>query len=240
MSAITLDELEKLQKSIQPKTKTSPTPLTAQQLSVNPGVALIKIPKKFKTVLEEVEEEHGGRDALISILAESPLDKKQQHFLDLLCDPKRIKDSVSTIARDAGLSPSQAVTLLRTSAAAKSLARGLSKLSNSIPAVVEDLTSKAVDSKIECPECFGSGNGLDGLCMRCSGKGMVMQYSDLDRQKIVLESVGIIKKGTSGVNLQIQQNVGISAGGSFFSKYVKSSDEAAYAIDAEVLKDDGT
>ena len=58
-----------------------------------------------------------------------------------------------------------------------------------------------------------------------------MRYSDLDRQKIVLESTGVVKKGGGGVNVQVNQQVNTVHPSNFFSSYVKSSDQTAYDVE---------
>jgi hypothetical protein len=193
--------------------------------------------KRTGNVLDAFEEAVGGRDALVGVLGIAKLDQKQQHFLELLLDPARSKDGITTIARDAGLTVLQATELLRSSAHARATALGMIKLATSLPAVAEDLVAKSVDAKVECPQCFGAGYATDGvMCAACNGKGLVFRGSDLDRQKIVLETTGILKKGP-GMNISMHQQVGVMQPGNFFSKYVKASDAAAYDVadDATII-----
>jgi hypothetical protein len=67
-----------------------------------------------------------------------------------------------------------------------------------------------------------------------------MRYSDLDRQKILLEAAGVMKRG-GGVNVNVNNQVGVVTPGNFFSGFVKNTDKDAYDIEAEVItveKDD--
>lgn len=236
-SAISLAVLQSLEKNTQKATTTSPTPQTETPSSKNSKLKSTALgPLKTKiSSLEQFERSVGGRDSLIDSLGLATLDKKQQHLLDLLCDPRRAKDSINSIARDAGLSPNQILDLFRSATFSKAHAVAMGRMAEALPGVVDDIASKSVDAKVECPTCFGSKEvGKDLPCPQCYGKGEVMRFSDLDRQKIVLESTGITKKG-AGVNVNVQTNVGVINPGSFFSKYVKDSDRAAYDISNEVI-----
>jgi hypothetical protein len=196
--------------------------------------------KSNKTVLDRFEDSIGGRENLIDTLALSNLDKKQEHFLRLLCDPARQRDSLVTIARDCGILPVHILEVFRSASFSKANALAMGQLTEALPAVVKDIADKSVDAKVECPTCFGDGNISEGVqCPQCNGRGEVFRPSDLDRQKLVLDATGIVKKGP-GVAVNVQQNVGVVSPNSFFSKYVKASDEAAYdvtdmTLDAEVV-----
>lgn len=241
MSALSLEDLQKLEKYSKIKTGTTQSPATETPTSEKltmPVVSLAPL-KKSKGALEQFEYASGGREALADTLGLATLDKKQQHFLDLLTDPKRSRDNISTIARDSGLTALQVLDLFRSASFARAQAIAMGRMADSIPAVVDDIASKAVDAKIECPTCFGAKK-LEGdlTCPQCLGKGQVMRHSDIDRQKIILESTGVVKKGGAGVNVQVNNQVGVVSPGSFFSNYVKASDKAAYDItDAEIVGD---
>ena len=168
------------------------------------------------------------------------LDKRQQYFLDLLTDPSRKHSSISTIAKAAKVTPSQVIDLYRNASFAQAHAIASSCLQTALPAVVQDIAEKSVDAKIECPTCFGSGQSGGTPCLNCDGRGEIFRASDLDRQKLVLEATGVVKRGQPGLNVNVNQQVGIVQPGSFFSKWVKNSDQAAYdvkAIDAESEND---
>ena len=234
MSALTLAELQRLSKNTTKPTTISPTPTTeiATLEKLNTPVVSLAPLKKNKTALEALEYSVGGREAVIDTIELGALDKKQQHFLDLLSDPKRKRDTISTIARDAGLTAVQVLELFRSASFAKANALAMAKMAEAAPAIVDDIASKSVDAKIECPTCFGTKTIADSVpCPHCFGKGEIMRPSDLDRQKIILESTGISKK-QGGVNVNVNTQVGVVSPGSFFSNYVKSSDKAAYDVEA--------
>lgn len=197
-----------------------------------------------RTILDRLEDSVGGRENFIDTLGLQTLDKKQEHFLRLLCDPARARHSILTIARDAGLLPVQVLDMYRKASFVKAEALAMGHLQEKMLDIVEDLTSKSVDAKIDCPRCWGEGFESEGVkCAVCLGRGQIMRPSDLDHQKVALEVGGLLKKGP-GVAVQVNQQVnnGTSAS-TMFSKYVKSSDDTAYdvsdIIDVEKVEDNG-
>lgn len=225
-----------------PKTKTTShtqvMKLPSTDSSETQVVSVAQI-KKGRTALEQFEAGVGGREALIETLELAQLDKKQEHLLNLLLDPKRRYDTINTIARDAGMKPAAVIDLFRSASFAKAHALSMAKMAEALPAVVEDIAAKSVDAKIECPTCFGQQKIAGADCPTCYGKGQIMRFSDLDRQKILLESAGVMKKG-GGVNVNVNQQVAVTNPGSFFSSFVKNSDQDAYAIDADFTAVDPT
>jgi hypothetical protein len=187
--------------------------------------------RKNKTILDNFEDAVGGRDELIDSLAMYSLDKKQEHFLRLICDPARANDSLVTIARDAGVAPMAILDLFRQAHSAKGAALAMARMSTKLPQIAEDIIQKSVDSKVECPTCFGEKYIAEGVqCPQCIGKGEVFRPSDIDRQKMVTEITGLQKKGPGvQVNTAVQVN-NHNSGANMFSKYVKASDEAAYDV----------
>lgn len=198
--------------------------------------------RRNKTALDKFEDSIGGREHLIDTLSLANLDKKQEHFLRLLCDPARQRDSLVTIARDCGLLPVHVLDLFRHASFAKAHALSMGHVSEALPSVVKDMAEKSVDATIECPNCMGEQYIADGVkCPVCNARGKIFRPSDLDRQKVMLEVGGILRKGPGvavQVNNQVNNNVQAP---NMFSKYVKDSDDAAYdmsgIIEAEPAKD---
>lgn len=241
-SSITLEDLEKLSKSTP---KESTTSLTVQ--TTTPGKELrgthgqnITSPKT-KSALTNFEHAIGGREVLIETLSVSSLDKKQEHFLRILSDPNRATDTLAIITRDADMLPSQVIEMFRHASFAKAHAIAMGTLSEAIPSIVKDIADKSVDAIVVCPDCQGQ-EVPEGACYTCKGRGQILRTSDLDRQKLSLEIGGLLKKG-GGVNVQVNQQVGIVSPNTFFSKYVKQSDNTAYevnVIDAEKVENNGS
>jgi hypothetical protein len=241
-SALTLTELQALSKFIQRETtpmETSPTPATETPTEEKSNtLAVLTPPKKIKSALEQFEKQVGGRLSMIDSIGLAQLDKKQQHFLDLMVDPKRAKHPIDKIAREAGLNPLQVIDLFRQAAFARANAIAMGRMAEALPAVIDDITDKSVDSKVECPSCFGKKQLAGADCPQCYGKGEVLRPSDWDRQKTILEATGVTKKGNTGVNVSVNTNVGIMTPGNFFSNYVKASDKAANDIDPNTIEAD--
>lgn len=190
---------------------------------------------------------------LMETLELAQLGPKEEHLLTLLADPRRTRDSLTTIARDAGLKMGQVIELFRSAAFTKAHTLSIAKATAALPGVVDDLAAKSVDTKVECPSCFGAGLLGQAQCPTCFGKGLVMRYSSLDSQKTLLEVGGLTKKPSSGVSVQVNTQVNNNqAPTNYFSRWVKDSDTAAYdvtdhnkatndkpnpkVIDAEVVK----
>lgn len=166
------------------------------------------------------------------------LDKKQEHFLRLLCDPANQAKSLVTIARQAGVNMIQIMDLFRDANRAKGTTLALARMSTALPEVADDIISKSMDAKVECPACFGDQYISEGvLCPQCHGRGQVFRASDIDRQKMVASITGLEKKGP-GVAVQVNQQVNNTVTQpNLFSKYVKSSDDAAYDV-IDVIPED--
>lgn len=231
-SSLNLELLQKLEEKA--KQETTPTSISltppikrqVQPRSENAGVFLDS--RKTRSALASFEDAIGGRDVLIETLGMAQLDKKQEHFLRILCDPARAQDSLATVCKDCNVLPSQVIDLFRTASFAKAHAIGMGVISEAVPAIMQDIADKSVDKVVICPACRGEALML-GACSRCNGTGEVLRESDIDRQKIALEVTGLTKKG-GGVNVQVNQQVNNVGASSFFSKYVRSSDEAAYDV----------
>lgn len=245
-STLDLKSLERLQRqSKKPKTtlkEPSPIPTMStplKELSGTEGALVLSRP--IKRALDQVEQAIGGRDVFIDVISLASLDKKQEHFLRLLCDPIRRNDNLATIAHDAGILPTQVMGLFREASFAKAHAIAMGQLAEKVPAIVADLSAKAVDEIVTCPECLGTTDQGDEPCEKCHGRGTILRQGDLDHQKVALELSGLLKKGP-GVNVQVQQNnISNSSPGAFFSKFVRASDHDAYDIEGEVVevKSDG-
>lgn len=244
-SVFSLEDLERFSKSTPNQTATT-TSLTPRMRGV--GKLDKKTPEgssplatKTRGVLEQYQEILGGRENVVDALNMAALDKKQQHFLRLLCDPARAQDSLIVIAQDCGMKPSEALDMFRSAAFAKSHALAMGKLAESLSPVVEDIIAKSVDAEVMCSECFGE-QVAGFVCETCHGRGTMMRESTIDHQKLVLEATGVTKK-SSGVNVQVNQQVGVVSSGSFFSKVVRATDETAYDVgqieEGEVMKVDG-
>ena len=227
----------KLSKSTPSMMTTSPTQPTNAVGPIESATRLVlPVPAKkiSSRVLDGVEDRLGGRQNLIDNLSLCSLDKRGEHLVRLLSDPSRSHEGLSIIARDAGMSASSIMDLLKQASSIKNNTLSMLEVSEALPAVMQDLASKSIDAKVQCPECMGDKLINGTPCIRCNGRGEVFRASDLDRQKVVLEAAGILKKGT-GTAIQVNQINNSMSPSNFFSKYVRDSDAAAYdVVDAEI------
>lgn len=181
----------------------------------------------------------GGRERLIEALESADLDARQEKLLHALADPENRHLSVGGLARMVGMKPHEVLNLFRSAQTAEAFVVAHAVMAEKLPSVVSDVAEKSVDHLEKCPCVYAAdGSELPALpdCPRCSGKGVLHYRSSLKHQSLLLEAVGLLKKG-GGVNVQVQQNTGISMGAGFFDKFVKATDRAALdVIDAEEVE----
>lgn len=200
--------------------------------------------------LRTFETSIGGRDKLADRLILADLDDKQKFFLRLLMDPNRSQDSLARLCRDAGLNPVDLLDLHRKASFAVAQTIATNIAAEAIPGITADLAAKSADRFIECATCRGKKTvkagpqtaRIDIECPACAGHGTTWVPSDLDRQKTLLDMLGLGHKAGGGLSItQNNTQVNGSAVGALFSTFVKATDKAAYdvdaaAIDGEVVK----
>ena len=192
-----------------------------------------------KEALGAFEEAVGGREELGTALSSAQLDQRQSAFLEALLDPMRTGDSLAKICVDTGMSAAGVIDLFRQGAVARATAIAAGRLSDHLPAVVDDVAAHSVDKEVTCRACGGRGGKGEAdefvECSKCFGSGQVVRQSDVERQKLMFEASGLIKKG--GMSIQVNQGVVVGAPASLFSQFVKASDEAAYDVSPEDVID---
>lgn len=232
-SAVSLADLQRLQKPTQKTMETTQSAMIVHPGNGNAGSieSISKSPKNRKR-LDTFEQAVGGREALVETLEFATLTDKESHLLNLLQDPGRQNDSLAIILKHSGIPTSHFMDLYKSASMIAANSVIMSRLAESTPSIVDDMVDKSIDAKVECPKCFNDEfKRID--CDMCFGKGKVFRGSDLDRQKLLLEAAGIVKKG-GGVNVQVNQQVNNLNPGNFFSKFVRSTDNDAYdVIDTE-------
>lgn len=185
--------------------------------------------------LGKFESAVGGRQQMAARIATLDLSLEQEAFVALLLDPGRDGDSVVTLALDAGIAPEQILKLYQRGALAEANAIATSHLADMLPTVQRDVLSNAIETRQSCP-CQVKGKP-NRFCKRCNGTGLWVRESDVERQKMVLEQAGLLKK--SG-GISIQQNTAVavqSSPTSFMDRFVKSTDATAYDVKAEDIID---
>lgn len=181
-------------------------------------------------ILAKLEEAEGGRDGMITILANATdLTADETALVNALADPGNDRLTLGTIAARQGLSLNKVMALLAKSDAAKALRETRRRIFKKIPMVAEDVVDRAVIHTRDCPLCQGqksvdcsfcSGAGISGNspcprcagvkrveCKRCTGKGIVTVYPDLKRQTLALQMVPGLLPQAGGNKQETHVNV---------------------------------
>jgi hypothetical protein len=196
-----------------------------------------------KTASQQLEASIGGRDHLTDILGSLARDTKQDILFRLLCDPKRQKDSLIKICQDAGVSTTEVLSMLRDSVVSQALVRAQMTMADKLDAVARDVAEKAADHTKPCKcRILSAVDEADPECPDCGGRGMLVKEGSLKHAEAVFKAAGLTKDG-GGVNVSVQQNLGVNVGGGFLDKFVKATDDAAFdvvpeSIDAEEAEPD--
>lgn len=188
--------------------------------------------KALAKALGVFEEMVGGREGLAAALALIPLNEKEETLLGLLEDPVRVRDSVLALCQEAGVAGHTLMGLYRT--AMTQQAEHI--LYGGLPAVVRGVVEQAVEGRAKCPDCGGDLDLGRAKCKTCNGVGYVWREANLAHQELAMDAAKMLPK-SGGVNVQVDQRVGVMSGGGVFDKFVQMTDAAAYAIDGVVGKD---
>jgi hypothetical protein len=195
-----------------------------------------KTPKKLG---KSFEEGVGGREKVIETIAMATPDPKRRHLLSMLADPSRKNDSLARMCQDAGIAQTEILEIFRETAMARSFVLSQEILAEKVEAVVEDVSEKAVDREEACV-CTANGRlEPDAKCDKCRGTGIVLKRGSLPHAEMIFEAVGLLKRG-GGVNVAVQQNVKVGERRSYFDTFVKGTDELAYAVEGELVRNGET
>ena len=163
------------------------------------------------------------RVELEQALAASPSERAQTLFA-MLCDPAFRKSSLPTLAAKVGLRYTDVLKLIRD----YRMDQGLLRMTDHLPAVMEDVAIDSKSSVVTCPSCEGLGEvwkyGKDGeplpdsnkLCVTCDGAGKLRKVGDADARKLMFEPLKLT--GQRGPLVAAQFNVGTGGGGSIESE----------------------
>jgi hypothetical protein len=183
--------------------------------------------------LSTLEQEFGGRDALIEALAYRDLSPEEQSLALMLGNPDYARVSLAKLAGDAGLSLPQVIRLLGSARGAKAVLQSWDKLYSQAPAVVEDFTARALPHRITCQDCIGTGQAADGTpCLRCRGRATIPAEPSLKRQERVLQAVGILKQPGAPPPNQVNVQVNIPRNSAEFRQ---ETDRLLYGKKAEAV-----
>lgn len=191
------------------KTKGSGRPKTLRLLPPKNGQPGDHSPLSphLSSALSQIEKAIGGRVAVGVALQHLP-GGKAELLVNLLADPANDARGLALILESAGLSVGQFIQLFKDARLAKAQVEAICKVAEKLPAVTEDVMTRAAPQKVPCQRCEGTGKGKKGgpiKCFACAGTGKVEVEPDLERQKVALELGGLLKKAPAVIN-NVQQN----------------------------------
>lgn len=230
----------------EPTMPTSPTP-TTETPGKESNETFVLVPRRVNKKTGRFIPGHaldlavGGREQLIERLEHGPHDQKMELLLNMLADPGRAHMSIDTLCKDAGLTGREFMKIFREASIAKAFTEANLTLAEKLHSVVTDVADKATNHTEPCPCTLGGLQDANPECRECKGRGLQFYRGDIDHQKMVFESTGLVKKG-GGVNVQVNQQVAVGAGG-LFERFVKATDAAAYGqkvVDAEIMHEQET
>lgn len=177
--------------------------------------------RKLSAVLDALEEQLGGRKALVQTLLAHPkpslhLDDFLKRMLDI--DPDGCTDetrSLGWLCLHSGLTTGE---LLRSyQEAILHIGQTLSKklIGEALPAVTQDVLQRALPSAEPCRVCNATGKVKEKPCAACEGRGSHQYVPDLERQKVALDLGEMFPKKGGGVTVAQQVNLppaGLPAG----------------------------
>jgi hypothetical protein len=203
-----------------------------------PSEAEITSAKNFERAL-------GGRLHLIEELASSPdLTPDLDKLLPILGDPANDTKPLALICHSVGLRPGDLFRVFKEATIARANILAIQQAADALPTIMADVLEQSV-SKIEtCPKCQGSGSltlpptdqrpvAIPYDCPICNGKGEVRVMADLDRQKMVFEMTGLLKK--SGIAVGITNNTQINNPGAGGNAQVSGGLESLQQAIAQTL-----
>jgi hypothetical protein len=188
--------------------------------------------------LKKFEENVGGKEDIVEKLSavEPSLNQEQRELLELMkLDSKR---GLARLVAESGAEPTSVMSAYARGCIELGKIEATIAAHQGLPAVMKDLVRHAIDQKILCPNCLGTGkqkkspkyNKETQVCDLCVGSGYdyrVSKHKKFAAQK-VLEATGVVD--SPGAKVQVQQNVGVKVGGDggFMERTIATSDEILY------------
>lgn len=223
------------------------------------STALTRLPTA-QEALADIEEQVGGRRAIIQALVTAPPTKDVKYVLGLLADPdpSRRGRSLAELCVEAKITPGHLLDLLERGTKLRARIIAGQIVARSTPAVVKDVMEKAAPFEDTCPDCAGTGthvaepssaeqNPTPSPCKSCRGAGKLRYEADPKCRELALEMAGLTAKG-GGINIiqstTVQQG-GPGGAGMAYEALTELMDRMVYGrkspspavVDAEVLRD---
>jgi len=156
--------------------------------------------------VESFEQQLGGREVLVEVLAQADSSETIQRILSFLGNPDHRRNTLSTVCLMADCTPGD--LFLAYERALKTRAKVLASIpvARELPYVAADAMRRARTHKVLCLECNGTthmktrvkGEVIVTECPWCEG-GWINQEPSLDQQKLALELGELVQK--AGLNI---------------------------------------
>lgn len=186
-------------------------PSKDRNLKVGDGLAGLTR-KDERRATKALEVAVGGRQAVRQALSLVERNKQAEILHAFIADPRNDRVELSELCRRANVSVPALWSMFKHGAFSRAQVAALAKVADGLPAVAQDVMTRAVEHDVRCPECHGHGKRV-GLgkkdaeeCRVCHGTGKVPQAPDLKTQELALEIGGLYHRGgTGGVHVNVTQ-----------------------------------
>lgn len=198
--------------------KPAPFPRRAHQargLARRPHSRTVAPPAFVTTSLARLEEQMGGREALVAALAHAPRTTDVDYVLGLLGDPGHAKHTLAYLCAMGGITAGELLDAYKAGELNRAQVLSTRIIGQSLPATVADTMLKSAPYEATCYRCRGTAsyvpeptkevpNPPPGPCDVCQGTGVLVVDGDLEHKKLALE-LGQMTAKSGGINLQVNQ-----------------------------------
>lgn len=179
---------------------------------------------KLQAALTAMEADLGGRQAVFGTLVDASaasaltpdLAAKARQLAELLAQPKWAERSLGALARRAGVSLTDLLTLYKEARLFRAHLQALHTVAARIPETVADIMRRSAPYEDACGACSGIGeitqepskkhpNPGPEPCPSCRGSGRLRYPADPTAQEQALQLAGLLKGGGGGIAIDIRQ-----------------------------------
>lgn len=147
-------------------------------------------------VLDQLEQELGGREALYTALLAAPPSTDLDYVVGLIADPRNDLRKLSTVCAMGNIRLGEFLQAFRAGLMAPALAKAMRHVAEKTPEIVADVLTRSVVHEVTCTRCQGlrtvGGATPDAPpvpCPLCRGVGVETREPDFERQKFALTTL---------------------------------------------------
>lgn len=194
-----------------PKPTAAILPLTAARR--RRPTASPQVVAAIATAADRLEQQLGGRTALITALSVTLQSDEISSVVAILGDPANDTKSLAQICAEVGFAPAEIFQAYERAVLARARLLALQTAAAAAPAVADDLVRRAVPHNAICPECHGRGKITRDRrdptthalipkiedCLACAGVGTLRAEADRASQDRLLDLLGLLPKAGPGI-----------------------------------------